>query len=136
MAAVMSNESDPTVHRHESLRERAFQFSLAVVRACPKQMDDASRVIWKQLVRSSSSVAGNLAENSSASSRGDFLNRMKLILRESKESAVWLRLIAEAPLANARAAATMRDEARQLVSIFGAIVRNTENNEQDEGAEE
>lgn len=125
----MKNQPDPNEHPNETLRERAFQFALAVVRACPKSMDEASRVIWRQLVRSSSSVAGNLAEASASSSPTDFLNRLRLILREAKESVVWLRLIAQAPLANAKPAEKLLDEARQLAAIFGAIVRNAGGNQ-------
>ena len=50
----------------------------------------AGRHIADQLLRSATSVAANYAEASEAESTADFVHKMKLAMKELKESRVWL----------------------------------------------
>jgi four helix bundle protein len=74
------------------------------------------------------STSGNLVEADEASSRADFVVRMKIALREARESALWLRLLLACGLPGHSASAPLLDEARQLALIFAAIIRNTKRN--------
>ena len=47
----------------------------------------------KQLIRSSGSQAANYIEANEALSKKDFIMRMKICRKETKESCLWLRLI-------------------------------------------
>ena len=51
-----------------------------------------------QLIRSSSSPALNYGEAQSAESRKDFIHKLKIILKELKESRVCLKIIERKPL--------------------------------------
>ena len=87
-------------------------------------MDFPSEVVWKQLVRAADSVSNNLVEAGNGSTDADFLNKMRLTLREAQESHACLQKIRRGPLANAEAVAelTLEDEANQLCAIFTAII--------------
>jgi four helix bundle protein len=81
----------------------------------------------KQLARASGSVGANYIEANEALSKKDFAMRVKICRKEAKECGYWLELLDtshDAELASRRQA--LQQEAVELTSIFGAIVRKTE----------
>ena len=112
--------------RIEALQNRSFEFTCGVIDAFPKhvRIDDASRLIWQQLVRASSSATFNLEEADAASSDRDFLAKMRIALREIKESRVEIRVIVRCRLAGWKEVGKYADEARQLTLIFAKIIVN------------
>ena len=91
-------------------------------------MNYPSEVVWKQLIRSADSASNNLVEAGNGSSDADFLNKMRLALRETKESKACLAKIRHAPLENAKRVIELglEDEADQLSAIFSTIITNME----------
>jgi four helix bundle protein len=89
-------------------------------------MEYPSEVVWKQLVRAADSTSNNLIEAGNGSSDADFLNKMRLALREAKESHACLIKIRRAPLLNAERVIELKleDEADQLCAIFSKIITN------------
>ena len=112
-----------------ALQKRCFEFSCAVISAYPRgRIDDASRIIWRQLLKAATSSTFNLEEADAASSDADFVAKMRITLRESKEAHVAIRLIERCRLAGDAAVTGQKDEANQLASIFHAIVKNKREN--------
>jgi four helix bundle protein len=118
----MAQDRDRTL----ALQQRAFDFTCGVVNAYPKgvRFDDASKVLWYQLLKAASSTTFNLEEADAASSDNDFLAKMRIALREAKESRVAIRVIARCRLAGCRDVEKFEDEARQLSAIFASIIVN------------
>ena len=80
----------------------------------------------KQLIRASGSVGANYIEANESLSKKDFIMRIKISRKESKESRYWLRLIdtndeqeKEAERKN------LIKEATELMKIFGAILQKS-----------
>ena len=109
------------------LEERTFQFAKAVrlfVKTLPKAI--ANIEDSKQLLKASGSVGANYREANEALSKKDFLMRIKICRKESKESAYWLRLIHDAnSLKNADEAQSLRQEANELKKIFSSIIEKS-----------
>ena len=78
----------------------------------------------RQLIRSSGSVGANCIEANEALSKKDLIMRVKISRKEAKGSIYWLRLL------DPDSQSTERDflvqEAGELTNIFGAILRNLE----------
>lgn len=75
------------------LEERLIQFSVDIIIVCGKiDGDFASQHLCKQLIRSATSSALNYGEAQSAESSRDFLHKMKLCLKELRESLVNLKI--------------------------------------------
>lgn len=110
-----------------ALHARAIRFSTNVNQTYPNApMTYPSEVVWRQLVRSADSVSNNLAEAGNGSSDADFLNKMRLALREGEESKACLTKILNGPLANASRVHELRldNETDQLCAIFSSIITN------------
>jgi four helix bundle protein len=56
----------------------------------------ASRELWRQLVKAATSVSANLEEADEASSDADFIAKMKIALRETKETRLLIRFLKNA----------------------------------------
>ena len=81
-----------------------------------------SATVWNQLVRAADSASNNLVEADDASSTADFVHKMRLALREVKESKQCLAKLRLNRLdANDRVEG-LEQEADQLEAIFATIV--------------
>ncbi len=80
----------------------------------------------KQLIRASGSVGANYIEANEALSKKDFLMRIRICRKESKESRYWLRLVDACDEKQQVRRQELIQEATELMSIFGAIVRKSE----------
>jgi four helix bundle protein len=79
-------------------------------------------------VRSGTSPAPNYAEAKDAESRKDFVHKIKVVLKELRETYVWLRIIQQAKLlANVERIKGLIDECNELISIFVKSVKTAKN---------
>lgn len=108
------------------LEERTFLFAQDVrrfVKSLPRTVANAEDV--RQLVRASGSVAANWIEANESLSKKDFLLRVKICRKESKESRLFLRLI-ETGDGSANRREELCREARELTLIFAAIISKSD----------
>jgi len=122
-------EPSPARQRTLALHDRAIRFSTSVNQSFPDcPLNYPSKIVWEQLVRAADSASNNLVEADNGSTDADFLNKMRLALREAKESKTCLTKIRLAPLANATRVSDLglEDEADELCAIFATIIRKME----------
>ena len=102
------------------LEDRLIDFAVRIIRiaeALPKTK--IGNHIAGQIIRSGTSPAPNYGEAQSAESRSDFIHKMKLSLKELRETRVWLLMIIKANLIKpASKLELLIDENNQLISIF------------------
>jgi four helix bundle protein len=122
----MAGEPSSSRRRTLALQNRSFELGCAIIASYPKgkPLDDPSRLIWRQLIKASTSSSFNLEEADAASSDADFVAKMRIALREAKETCVAIRFIVRCRLEGHEAIAKYADEANQMASIFHAIVKN------------
>jgi four helix bundle protein len=81
------------------LEERLIDFAVRIIRiseSLPKTK--IGNHISGQLIRCGTSPAPNYGEAQSAESRSDFIHKMKICLKELRETKVWLIMIIRANL--------------------------------------
>ena len=103
------------------LAERTVDYGLAAMDYCDTlPRTAAGRHIGDQLLRSATSVAANYAEATEAGSPADFVHKMKIAMKELKESRVWLLFASR--LVPGDAVEALRTESRELMLMFGASI--------------
>ena len=105
------------------LEDRTLKFAkdaFSFVKSLPKSM--TNREIAKQLIRSSGSIGANYIEANEALSKKDFLMRIKICRKESKETIYWLKLVEANPQDGEKKRDSLIGEATELMKIFGSIV--------------
>jgi four helix bundle protein len=74
--------------------------------------------VANQLIRSGTAPAANYAEARAAESRRDFIHKLKLSLKELRESMFWLELATRMDLNADRELTTVVAECNELIAIF------------------
>jgi four helix bundle protein len=111
-----------------ALQRRALTFSTGVNIACPRRFTNIpSETVWRQLVRAANSVSNNLTEADEAVSGPDFVHKIKLTLREAKESRICLEKVRLAKLDRFEAVLELEREAGELCAIFATIALKVAN---------
>ncbi|HRY82405.1 MAG TPA: four helix bundle protein [Candidatus Moranbacteria bacterium] len=77
-----------------------------------------------QFVRSATSVGANYMEANQASSKKDFINKIRICQKESNESKHWARMISVAEEDKKEECRKLWKEAHELTLIFAKISKN------------
>ncbi|MDO3641641.1 four helix bundle protein [Mucilaginibacter sp. L3T2-6] len=111
------------------LEERLIDFAVVVseiVEGLPATR--MGNYLAGQLVRSGCSPALNYGEAQSAESRNDFIHKMKIILKELRESLISLKLIERKKIYDLQIVNKAKDECNQLVAIFVKSIETAKKN--------
>ncbi|HAY99200.1 MAG TPA: four helix bundle protein, partial [Opitutae bacterium] len=84
---------------------------------------EAGKHVAKQLLRSSSSPLANHGEAQGAESAKDFIHKLKISLKELRETQRWLKLVKRVPLVDKpELLDDLLSETDQLIRIFVASI--------------
>ena len=110
------------------LEERLLDYAARVCRLVEQlPRSRAANHIAKQLLRSGTSSLANHGEAQAAESPDDFLHKLRISLKELRETKRWLLLIQRVPLIKATSKLNpLLLETEELIRIFVASIRTTE----------
>lgn len=114
------------------LEERLIRFSVLIIEIVNEMPNSkAGNHLAGQLVRSGTSVSLNYGEAQSAESRKDFIHKMKVILKELRETFISLKIILKSNLfkTNTKVLAAQK-ESNELISIFVKSIETAQKNPQ------
>jgi four helix bundle protein len=112
----------------QEVEERLIEFAsriIDLVEALPKKA--AAKHLGGQILRSGTSPALNYGEAQAAESRDDFVHKMKICLKELRETLVCLKLIAKRKWFAENKLAPLIAENNELVSMFVASIKTAGN---------
>ena len=110
------------------LRYRAYEFSVELVKFLRKiSISNISYEIFRQVIRSGTSIGANIEEADSSPSRKDFKYKMTIAKKEAAETLYWLKIIIDAGIfsnkENIVKVKEMLKESDQLLRIISSIIR-------------
>jgi four helix bundle protein len=113
--------------RKNDLCERLFEFAVRVIeflKTLPYSPEN--KTIRTQLSKSACSSGANYEESQGGSSKADFSNKVRISLREMRESNYWLRIIKRTEKeVNPSEIDYLIKESAELKNILGSIVQKT-----------
>jgi four helix bundle protein len=112
-----------------NLEDRLLEFSARIIRivdALPNTC--AGNHVAGQLLRCGTSPYGNHGEVEAAESRKDFIHKLKICLKELRETRRWLRLIAKSGMLPDSKLSPILAETEELIRIFFSSIRTAERN--------
>ena len=112
------------------LTERLLEYSASIIRLDEKLPNTrAASHVGGQLLRSGTSPLFNHGEAQAAESTKDFIHKMRICLKELRESERALRLISKIPLiSDSKAVNLLLAETDELIRIFVASIRTAQTN--------
>jgi four helix bundle protein len=116
--------------RKFNLEERLLEFASAVIDLSEKLPNTRSgNHIAGQILRSGTSPLPNHAEAESAESRDDFIHKLKICLKELRETRRWARLIQRKSWAKSETMLLfVLNESDELIRIFMSSIRTAQQN--------
>lgn len=115
--------------RNEELKKRLIRFVIDIIKLFKKLPNTLeNQIIFKQLIRSASSIGANYAEAVYAHTRVEFIHCMNICRKEAHETLYWLELLAEANINQKEEIKICAEEARSILKIFIASVKTAKSN--------
>ena len=116
--------------RKFDLQERLIDFSISIMEISESLHSTfAAKHIGSQLLRSGTSPALNYGEAQSAESPADFIHKMKICLKELRETYVGLKIITRKPLTSKPGIVDKSvAECNELIAIFVKSIQTANKN--------
>jgi len=117
-------------YKSDRIRERAYAFSLDIIRLYQQIKARNEFVLSKQLLRSGTSIGANIEEASAAQSRKDFIAKMSVASKEARETLYWLRVLRDSNICPLKELAGMIEESQEIIKMLTAIVKTSQTKKQ------
>jgi four helix bundle protein len=115
--------------RRYDLEDRLIRFGAEVCRVAAQfPITSPGKHIAHQVIRSSTSPLANYGEVQGAESRRDFIHKLGMCLKELRETAAWLKLMAQLELVPAATCDAVQRECGELIAIVATSIRTAKGN--------
>jgi four helix bundle protein len=117
------NATKSSLELAEAMEERFLEFAAQIcslVEALPDSK--TGRHIAGQMIRCGTSPAPNYAEACAAESRNDFTHKRGIVLKERRETRIWLKLTAKTASMKKTRLNPLIEECSELMNIIGASI--------------
>lgn len=112
--------------RKYDLTERTAVFGETVIDLMREiKRTDFEKPVFEQLIRSSTSIGANYMEADVAESKRDFIHKLGIARKETKETLYWIRLIAHLYPEKRDICRLIYKEGVELAKIFSTIILKT-----------
>jgi len=131
-AAVWEFNEGPGGSRKFDLEDRLLEFATAIIELTESLPSTrAGNHVAGQVLRSGTSPYPNHGEAEAAESREDFIHKLKICLKELRETRPWTRLIKrQAWVKNETTLLFVLGECDELIRIFHSSIRTAKQNSQ------
>lgn len=104
-------------------KERTFKFAIAILELAAKLPNtDKAGIVRRQLCKSGTSVGANLEEADGSLTLNDFVYRVDIAFKETKETCYWLRVIIARKLLRQNLVQPHLNESVELIKILSTII--------------
>ncbi len=116
--------------RKFDLEERLIDFSVSIIELLKEIPNTYIGIhLSKQLARSGTSVSLNYGEAQASESKKDFIHKMRIVLKELRETFVCLKILIRTKLfRNEDKITLVYSECNELISIFVKSIETVRNN--------
>ncbi|WP_317165223.1 four helix bundle protein [Flavobacterium difficile] len=112
--------------KENDLLKRTFNFGVDCLKYLRKlETNPENNLVRFQLGKSCTSIGANYEASQAGSSKADFINKVKISLREARESNYWLRILKELTENKDIQLEILIQESKEIKNILSAIVNHS-----------
>ncbi|MEP7268356.1 MAG: four helix bundle protein [Saprospiraceae bacterium] len=108
--------------RENIIKDKSYQFSLQIIQTYLKLNSQKEYVLSKQLLRAGTSIGANIEEGVAGQSKKDFIAKLQISYKESKETHYWIRLLKDSNLLDASISDKLITDLDEIIRILRAIL--------------
>ncbi len=114
--------------RQNPARDKSYDFALRIIELYKYLIEEKKEyVLSKQILRSGTSIGANVEEAIGGQSRRDFLAKISISYKETRESHYWLRLLRDSSFLDKEVAQLLLSDCEELLKILGSIQKTVKN---------
>jgi four helix bundle protein len=112
----------------KNIAERTIDYAFLIVKLYRElEKDSVGRILGRQLLRCGTSIGANVHEAQGGQSKADFIAKISISHKETRETLYWLRLIQESGIASSARIVEVLEETKQLIKILSSILITSKN---------
>jgi len=86
------------------------------------------QTIYKQVLKSGTSISANVHESEFAQSPSDFASKLHIALKEANETMNWLNLLHDTEILSDKEFNSMATDCSEIIALLVASIKTTKNN--------
>ncbi|MBS4042575.1 MAG: four helix bundle protein [Chitinophagaceae bacterium] len=105
---------------------KTYEFSLEIIKTYKvlnKELQEFT--LFKQMLRSGTSIGANVNEAISAQSKRDFVHKLSIALKESRETLYWLKLLSDSEYLTDEIFVSLKVKNEEINKILSSIMMTT-----------
>jgi len=104
------------------VQEKSFCFALRIVKLYKYLKENKKEyILSKQLLRSGTSIGANIEEAIGGQSKNDFISKISVAYKESRETLYWIKLLMESNYLNQKQSESLIDDCEEIIKIITKI---------------
>ena len=106
------------------IQQKSYEFAKDVVLLCNRYFENKKeRSLFRQMLRSATSIGANVEEAIGAQSRKDFYSKLYIAYKEARETHYWLRLLKDTETTELKTFQELLIKCEELQKIIGSILK-------------
>lgn len=115
------------------IHQKSFDLALRIVRLCNFLKSERQEyTLYKQILRSGTSIGANIRESKYAQSTADFVTKINIALKEAAETDYWLELLQRSDYITQSQSESLRSDLEEVIKMLVSILKTTRNNARSE----
>ena len=115
--------------KNDKLSKASLDFAVAVHSVCKTLKENREFIISDQIFRSASSIGANIREAQYAASRADFVNKLRISLKEANETDYWLELLLRTEYITQELYTDLENQCKELRLLLIRSIKTAESNQ-------
>jgi len=110
--------------------KKSFDFAVRILKffVYYNKKDHSLEAIFKQILRSGTSIGANISEAQSSPSKKDFINKLTISLKEARETEYWLNLLITSEVITETEFSSLNSDCKEIIKILVSIIKTSKNN--------
>ena len=109
--------------KYNILQDKSFAFAIRIVNLYKFLCEEKKEfVLSKQILRSGTSIGANIEEGIGGQSEKDFLAKLSISYKETRETIYWLKLLSTTEYLNKQQFDSILQDAEELCKILAKII--------------
>lgn len=105
--------------------QKSYGFALEIIKLYKELIEKKEFVLSKQLLRSGTSIGANVHEAVSSESKKDFIHKLGIALKETREILYWLRLLKDSSYIDQQLFDPLHSTCLSIIKILNSIILTT-----------
>ena len=118
---------ESTEKYYNPILEKSFKFAIRIIRFYKLKLSSDYHLnsLFKQLLRSGTSIGANVSEAQSAFTKKDFINKLGISLKESRETEYWLRILKESEVISLKEFNSLFSDCEEISKLLTSIIKSS-----------